>query len=132
MGGERAGREWGDRQTKRYTHREGGGGKRPEGLEELGPGGTLVNGSVSRCRELVWIEPVVLLSELLCLYNHARPFVRGVGEDDLGAEEAHELAALDGEALCHDAHERVALGGADHCKSDACNGIWVKRSRRGS
>src|SRR5690606_11159388 len=39
--------------------------------------------------------------------------------DDLGAEEAHQLAPLDAEALRHDDDQRVALLGADHGEADA-------------
>ena len=53
------------------------------------------------------------------LVDHAGAALRGRGEDDLGAEEAHQLAALDGEGLGHGDDERIALGGADHGEADA-------------
>jgi len=40
-------------------------------------------------------------------------------QQHLGAEHAHDLAALDREGLDHDRDERIALGGADHGEGDA-------------
>ena len=51
--------------------------------------------------------------------HHARAALGRGREDHLGAECAHDLAALHGEGLDHDGDERVALGGADHRERDA-------------
>ena len=45
--------------------------------------------------------------------------MRRIGQNDLGAQEAHELSALDRKALRHDTHVWVSLGGADHGEADA-------------
>lgn len=49
--------------------------------------------------ELVRPVPSVLLLERHERLEHAAKLVRGVGEDDLCAEEAHHLAALNGKGL---------------------------------
>src|SRR6202035_1180526 len=69
--------------------------------------------------ELAGEEPAVFFGKLLGFFDHAGA-ARGAGsDDDLGAEEAHELAALDGEGFGHGDDEGVALGGADHGEADA-------------
>ena len=69
--------------------------------------------------ELVGEEPAVRLGELDGLLIHPEAFERARREDDLGAEHAHELAPLDGEAVGHGHHERIALLRADHGEADA-------------
>ena len=53
------------------------------------------------------------------------PFSAAGVSIDPRAEKAHELAALDAEALGHRHDERVALGGADHREADA--GVAARR-----
>jgi hypothetical protein len=50
---------------------------------------------------------------------HAEALRRPRREDDFGAEEPHQLAPLDREAVGHGDDQRIALGGADHRKADA-------------
>ena len=57
--------------------------------------------------------------ELFGFFDHAGAAGGAGGDDDLGAEEAHELAALDGEGFGHGDDEGVAFGGADHGEADA-------------
>ncbi len=45
--------------------------------------------------------------------------MRGGGDDDLGSEESHELAAFDGEGFGHGDDEWVALLRTDHGEADA-------------
>ena len=72
--------------------------------------------SFSNCR--VRNQPCVLASSLR-LVDHADAAVGGRREHHLGAEEAHQLAALDAEGLRHGDDQRIALGGADHREPDA-------------
>ena len=52
--------------------------------------------------------------------------VRGARrEHDLGAQEAHQLTAFDGEAVRHGNDQRVAFRGADHGESDS--GVAARR-----
>ena len=59
--------------------------------------------------ELAREEPAVLLRQLDRLLHHARPAVRRRRENDLRAEEAHQLATLDAERLGHRHDERISL-----------------------
>src|SRR5690606_17191723 len=59
------------------------------------------------------------------LANHAVGTLGGRRQDHLGAEETHQLPALDREALRHGDDERIALGGADHGEADA--GVAARR-----
>ena len=69
--------------------------------------------------ELPAEEPAVRLGELDGLREHAAALLRRRREHDLGAEEAHQLAALDAEVLGHHDDERIALLRADHREPDA-------------
>ncbi len=69
--------------------------------------------------ELADVEPAMLLRQFLRLHDHAGGAQRGGRQDHLRAEEAHQSAALNREALGHGDHQRVALGGADHREADA-------------
>ena len=68
--------------------------------------------------ELSHEEPIVFCREFNSLGQHATAFERRRCEYDLGAQEAHHLAALEAEALCHRDDERVAFLSADHRKTD--------------
>ena len=68
--------------------------------------------------ELSHEEPIVFFREFNSLGQHATAFERRRCEYDLGAQEAHHLAALEAEALCHCDDERVAFLSADHRKTD--------------
>ena len=63
-------------------------------------------------------QPWALASSMR-LVDHADGALGRGRDDDLGAEEAHQLAPLDAERLCHGHHQRISLGGADHGKADA-------------
>ena len=69
--------------------------------------------------ELAAEEPAVLLRELHRLAEHAGAPLRSRGQHDLGAEETHQLAALDAETLRHRHDERIALLRAHHGEPDA-------------
>ena len=69
--------------------------------------------------ELPRHEPAMGLGELDGLVDHADGALGRGRDDDLGAEEAHQLAPLDAEGLRHGDDQRIALGGADHGKADA-------------
>ena len=69
--------------------------------------------------ELAGEEPAVLLGELVGFFDHAGAAGGAGSDDDLCAEEAHELAAFDGEGFGHGDDEGVAFGGADHGEADA-------------
>ena len=68
--------------------------------------------------ELMGEEPAVRLGELNGLLIHPEALERARREDNLGAEHAHELAPLDGEAVGHGHHEPIALLRADHGEAD--------------
>mmetsp|Transcript_14707 Transcript_14707/g.34914 ORF Transcript_14707/g.34914 Transcript_14707/m.34914 type:complete len:278 (+) Transcript_14707:1158-1991(+) len=85
-------------------------------VDDLRAGGLGVDPRVGLVLELAREEPAVLFGKVLGLDQHARRLVRRVRQHHLGAEEAHELAALDREALGHDAHEGVPLDRAHHCQ----------------
>ena len=93
--------------------------------EDLGRGGALVDVGVGPGLELVGEEPAVLVGELLGLHVHPVALERARGQHHLGAEEAHELAPLDREAVGHRDDKGIALGGADHRKADA--GVAARR-----
>ena len=88
-------------------------------MEDLARGGAGVHVGVGFVLELAGEEPAVHGGELVGLGHHAHAALRGGGQHDLGAEEAHEAAALDAEGLGHGDDEGIALGRADHGKSDA-------------
>ena len=96
-----------------------------EGREDLAGGGAGVGLGVGLVLELASEEPAVSLGELAGLGRHAGAFLGGRGQDDAGAEEAHQPAALDAEALGHDDDEGVAPDRADHGEADA--GIAARR-----
>jgi hypothetical protein len=75
--------------------------------------------------ELTGHEPAVRLRQLDRLLNHAEGAVGGRGQDHLGAEKAHQAAALNAEAFGHGHDQRVALLGADHRQADP--GIAARR-----
>jgi hypothetical protein len=64
--------------------------------------------------ELAAQEPTVSASKLNRLGQHAGAHLIGWGQHHLGAQEAHELTALDAEALRHGKHQRIALLRTDH------------------
>ena len=76
-------------------------------------------GGVRRILELAREEPAVFLRELGGLAHHALAALGGGREDDLRAEHAHDLAALDREGFHHHGDEGIALRGADHRERDA-------------
>ncbi len=57
--------------------------------------------------------------QFLGLLQHAGAALGRRRQDDLRAQAAHDLAALDRERLGHDGNEGIALGGADHGQGDA-------------
>ena len=61
----------------------------------------------------------MLLRQLRGLGHHGLAAPGGGREDHLGAEHAHDLAALDREGFHHDGDEGITLGGADHRQRDA-------------
>ena len=63
-------------------------------------------------------QPCVSASSI-GLLDHAHAAFGGRREHDLGAEEAHQPAALDAEGLGHRDDERIALLRADHGEADA-------------
>lgn len=69
------------------------------------------------------------LRKLRRLRIHAEPLGRAWREDDLCAEHAHELSALDRETLGHGDDQRIPLGGTDHGEADA--GIAARRLDNG-
>jgi len=69
--------------------------------------------------ELVAPEPAVRFGEFTRLGDHAAALVCGWGQDHFCPKEAHQLAALDGEVLCHHNHQRIAFARADHREPDA-------------
>src|SRR4029453_498117 len=79
----------------------------------------LVDLGIGRRLELVRQEPAVGLGELDRLLVHAEALGRARREHDLGAQHAHQLAALDREAVGHGDHQRIALLGAHHGEPDA-------------
>ena len=90
-----------------------------EVAQDLGAGRVAVVLGVGRVLELPREEPAVLLRELLGLLDHPGAALGGGREDDLRAEDPHELAALDREAVGHERDEGIALDGADHGERDA-------------
>ena len=90
-----------------------------EVAEDLLGGGLGVEVGVGFVGELPGDEPAVLFGELDGLLDHAGAALGCGGDDDLGSEEAHELAALDGEGFGHGDDERVAFLRADHGEADA-------------
>jgi hypothetical protein len=58
-------------------------------------------------------------SQLLGLGQHAAALELGRCQDDLGTQEAQNLATLEAEAFGHRQHQRVALGSANHGQADA-------------
>jgi hypothetical protein len=69
--------------------------------------------------ELPRQEGAVLLREGLGRAHHAAAAFGRRGQDHLGAQRAHQLAALDREGLGHEGDEGIALGRADHGERDA-------------
>jgi len=79
----------------------------------------LVDLGIGRRLELVRQEPAVGLGELDRLLVHAEALGGARGQHDLGTQHAHQLAALDREAVGHGHHQRIALLGAHHGEPDA-------------
>ena len=77
-----------------------------------------MNISVGFVLELLRPEPAVLLNEFTNLFDHPQGFPLFRGQDDLCAQEPHQLSALNAEAFRHDDHERVAFRGTDHGQAD--------------
>ena len=76
-----------------------------EVLEDFRTGGVAVIGRVRRVLELPREEPAVFLRQLRGLGHHGLATPGGGREDHLGAEHAHDLAALDGKGFDHDGDE---------------------------
>ncbi len=90
-----------------------------EVAEDLLRGGAGVEVGVGLVGELAGEEPAVFGGELFGFFDHAGTACGAGGDDDSGSEEAHELAALDGEGFGHGDDEGIAFGGADHGEADA-------------
>ena len=90
-----------------------------EVVDDLARGGARMHVRVSLVLELAGQEPAVRLGELGRLVDHAHAALGSGREHHLGAEEAHQLAPLDGKALSHGQHQRIALLRADHGQPDA-------------
>ena len=91
----------------------------PEIGDDLPCRGVLMNSRVGFGLELAGEEPAIGIGELLGLHVHSGALCRSGREDDLRAEEAHQLASLDGEAVGHGHDQRIALRSADHRQADA-------------
>ena len=91
-----------------------------EVLQDLGArwccGGRPGFAAFSNCRAR---NQPCFLRELLGLPHHAAAALGGRGEDHLGAEHAHDLAALDEKVSAIDGDEGIALGRAHHGERDA-------------
>ena len=90
-----------------------------EVVDDLARGGARMHVGIGFVLELARQEPAVRLGELLRLVDHADAALGRRREHHLGAEEAHQLAALDAEGLRHRDDQRIALRGADHREPDA-------------
>ena len=88
-------------------------------LQDLDRRGPRMDIGVGLVLELAAEEPTVFLCQPFGQGEHARTALRSFGQNDLGAEEAHQLAALDREVLGHGDDERISLLGADHGKPNA-------------
>ena len=86
---------------------------------DLARRGVFVDLGVGGGLELAGQEPAVLLGQFNGLVVHAGALEFLWRQHDLGAEEAHQPAALDGEAFSHGDDQRITLGGAHHGKADA-------------
>ena len=64
-------------------------------------------------------EPTVGVGQLNGLLIHAVPLQGARGQNDFGAQHAHELTAFDGKAVRHGDDQRIAFLCADHGKPDA-------------
>ena len=69
--------------------------------------------------ELAGEEPAVGLGQFHGLAVHAEALLGARRQHHLGAQHAHQLAALDREAVGHGDDQRIALLGADHGEADA-------------
>ena len=78
-----------------------------------------MNVGVSRILELSCHKPPVRFGELTGFGDHAHPFICLRGQNDFGAQKAHELASLNRKRLDHDGDKRVTLGGTDHRQPNA-------------
>src|SRR6185295_10225231 len=90
-----------------------------EVAQDLRPGRVAVIFRIGLVLELTRQKPTMFLRQLFGLAHHAGAAFRGRRQDYLGAEHAHDLAALDREALGHDRNERITLRRAHHRERDA-------------
>jgi hypothetical protein len=88
-------------------------------LDDLARRGARMEVGIGLVLELAGEEPAMGIGELDRLLHHAEAALGRRRDDDLGAEEAHEPAALDAERFGHGDDERIAFGGADHGEPDA-------------
>ena len=88
-------------------------------IDDLARRRRLVNIGIGLCLELAGEEPAVGLGQLDGLVVHAESLLGARRQHHLGAEHAHQLAALYGEAVGHGHDQRVALLRAHHGKPDA-------------
>ena len=88
-------------------------------VDDLARRRRLVDGRVGLGLELAGEEPAIGLGQFLGLLVHAEALLRARRQHDLGAQHAHQLAALDGKAVGHGHDQRIALLRADHGEADA-------------
>ena len=90
-----------------------------EVVDDLARRGARMHVGIGLVLELAGQEPAVRLGQLDRLVHHAEAALGGGREHHLGAEEAHQLAALDAERFGHGDDQRIALRGAHHGEADA-------------
>ena len=87
--------------------------------EYLASRGVLMHHRVVGRLELAGEEPAIRVREFFGLLVHAEPLRGTRRQDHFRAEEAHEPAALNREAVSHGHDEGITLGGTDHGEPDA-------------
>ena len=88
-------------------------------IDDFARGRRFVNGGVGLGLELAREKPAIGLDQFDRLLVHADALLRARRQHHFGAEHAHQLAALDGEAVGHRHDQRIALLRADHGEPDA-------------
>ena len=88
-------------------------------IDDLARRRRFVDGGIGLGLELAGKEPAVGLGQFDRLLVHAEALLGARRQHHLGAQHAHQLAALDGEAVGHGHDQRIALLRADHGKPDA-------------
>ena len=78
-----------------------------------------MNGGVGLGLELARKKPAIGFDQFDRLFVHADALLGARRQHHFGPEHAHELAALDGEAVGHRHDERIAFLRADHGEPDA-------------